>query len=134
MKKSIYDFSVVSRLVDYIHNPTNQNDGHDYGYGSQPYLEQIKIMDSHVGTILREIDEEGWNNDSLVTMTTDHRGIGTKHGGKSDDEVNVFLAVRSVGIEPNSKIENEVCNMDCAALIVKALGMEIPEWFDANYR
>ncbi|RHZ48456.1 hypothetical protein Glove_551g62 [Diversispora epigaea] len=145
MKNSIYDYSVVSRLCDYIHDSKNQDVkfifvhltdvdeyGHGYSYGSQTYLEQIKVMDSHVGTILKAIDEQGWNDDSLVIMTTDHGGIGTSHGGKSDVEVNVFLAVRGEGIEPNSKIEGEVCNMDCAALIVKALGMEIPEWFDAK--
>ncbi|CAG8532754.1 8239_t:CDS:2 [Diversispora eburnea] len=145
IKNSIFDYSVVSRLVDYIHDPKNRDVklifvhltdvdeyGHGHNYGSQTYLEQIKVLDSHIGKILEAIDKEGWNDDSLVIMTTDHGGIGTSHGGKSDEEVNVFLAVRGEGIEPNSKIESEVCNMDCAALIVKALGMEIPEWFDAK--
>ena len=65
-------------------------------------------------------------------MTTDHGGIGKGHGGNSDVEVNVFLAVRGAGIDPGSKIESEVINMDCATLILKALGKEIPEWFDAK--
>jgi len=145
LKDSIYDYTLVSRLVDYIRNPENENVkllfvhltdvdelGHGYGYGSQQYLNQIMILDSHVKTILETIDEAGWRDDSLVIMTTDHGGIGRKHGGDSDEEVNVFLAGRGAGIEPNSKIESEVINMDCAALILNALGEEIPEWFDAK--
>ncbi|CAG8802226.1 36650_t:CDS:2, partial [Racocetra persica] len=74
-------------------------------------------------------------------MTTDHGGInqtkddGTtqgRHGGSSDDEMNVFLAVCDPGITPNSKIEGKVVNMDCAAIILKALGVEIPKYFDAK--
>ncbi|CAG8651466.1 729_t:CDS:2 [Ambispora leptoticha] len=145
LKDSVYDYTVVSRLVDYIRNPENKDlkllfvhltdvdeHGHGHGYGSQPYLNQIKILDSQVATILKAIDEAGWRDDSLVIMTTDHGGIGKGHGGSSDQEVNVFLAVRGAGIEPNSKIESEVMNMDCAALILKALGKEIPVWFDAK--
>ncbi|RIB16591.1 alkaline-phosphatase-like protein [Gigaspora rosea] len=145
LKNSIYDNFVVSRLVEYIRNPENNNvellfihltdvdeHGHGYGFGSQPYLNQIKIMDSQIATILKAIDEAGWNDDSLIIMTTDHGGVGKKHGGSSDQEVNVFLAVRGAGIEPNSKIESEVKNMDCAALALYALGKDIPEWFDAK--
>ncbi len=65
-------------------------------------------------------------------MTTDHGGIERRHGGSSDQEVNVFLAICGEGIKPNFKIESEVTNMDCAALILKGLGKEIPEWFDAK--
>ncbi|RGB29549.1 kinase-like domain-containing protein [Rhizophagus diaphanus] len=145
LKDSVYDYTVISRLVDYIRNPENKDvelllvhltdvdeHGHGHGYGSQPYLEQIKIMDSQVATILETIEEVGWKDDSLIVMTTDHGGIGTQHGGDSDVEVNVFLAVSGAGIEPNSKIESEVTNMDCAAIILKGLGKEIPEWFDAK--
>ncbi|CAG8805172.1 28430_t:CDS:1, partial [Dentiscutata erythropus] len=145
LKSSIYDNYVVSRLVEYIHNPENINvellfihltdvdeHGHGYGFGSQPYLDQIKIMDSQIATILKAIEEAGWNDDSLIMMTTDHGGVGKGHGGSSDQEVNVFLAVRGVGIEPNSKIESDVKNMDCAALALYALGKDIPEWFDAK--
>ena len=145
LKYSVYDYTVVSRLVDYIRNPENKNvelllvhltdvdeHGHGHGYGSPPYLNQIKIMDSQIATILNTIDEAGWSDDSLVIMTTDHGGIGKTHGGDSDVEVYVFLAVRGAGIEPGLKIESEVTNMDCAALILKALGKEIPKWFDAK--
>ncbi|CAI2164300.1 11161_t:CDS:2 [Funneliformis geosporum] len=145
LKNSVYDYAVVSRLVDYIRNPENKSvkllfvhltdvdeHGHGHGYGSQKYLNQIKVMDSHVATILEAIDEVGWKDDSLVIMTTDHGGIGRSHGGDSDQEVNVFLAVRGAGIEPSSKIESKVTNMDCAALILEALGKKTPGWFDAK--
>ncbi|KAF0477868.1 nucleotide pyrophosphatase [Gigaspora margarita] len=122
LKSSIYDNFVVSQLVEYIHNPENINvellfihltdvDEHGHGYA---------------------VDEAGWNDDTLIMMITNHCGVGKSHGGSSDQEVNVFLAIRGVGIEPNSKIESDVKNMDCAALALYALGKDIPEWFDAK--
>ncbi|CAG8514617.1 56_t:CDS:2 [Acaulospora colombiana] len=145
LKDSVYDRKVVSRVVDYICSPENSDvkllfvhltdvdeHGHGHGYGSRPYLNQIKVMDSQIATILEAVDEAGWRDDSLVIMTTDHGGIGRGHGGNSYQEISVFLAVRGISIKPNSKIENEISNMDCAALILKALGKEIPEWFDAK--
>ncbi len=65
-------------------------------------------------------------------MTTDHGGIGNKHGGDSEPEVNVFLAIRGDGIKPGLKLDGEINNMDCAAVILKALGHNIPNWFDAK--
>lgn len=145
LKDSIYDYTVVSRVVEYIRNSKNSDlkllfihltdvdeYGHDHGFGSQAYLNQIKIMDSHIETILDTINEAGWSDDSLIIMTTDHGGIGNRHGGSSDQEVNVFLAIRGAGINPGEIIKGDVTNMDCAALILKALEIEIPEWFDAK--
>lgn len=145
LKDSIYDYTLVSRLVNYIQNPENDNVkllfahlvdvdeyGHDYGFGSQQYLNQIEIMDSHVKKILKAIDKAGWREGSLVIMTTDHGGIGRKHGGNSVQEVDVFLAVRGSGITQNTNIESNIINTDCAAIILKALGMEIPKWFDGK--
>ncbi|KAF0513373.1 kinase-like protein [Gigaspora margarita] len=65
-------------------------------------------MDSPIVIILKAVDEAGWNDDTLIMMITNHCGVGKSHGGSSDQEGNVFLAVRGIGIEPNSKIESEV--------------------------
>jgi hypothetical protein len=145
LKDSIYDYKLVSRLVGYIKNPENKDTkflfihltdcdehGHDHGYDSPNYLKQIEVMDSQVATILAAIEEAGWSNDTLIIMTTDHGGIGKGHGGDSPEEIGVFLSIKGPGIEPNSKIKGNLYNMDCAAIILQALGAEIPENFDAK--
>lgn len=142
---SVYDHFVVSQSINYIRNPENKNvklllihltdvdeGGHCHGFGSRAYLDKIKTLDHQIALILNTIKEVGWDDDSFVIMTTDHGGIGKRHGGSSEQEVSIFLAIRGAGIEAKSKIEGEIKNMDCAALILKALGKNIPDWFDAK--
>jgi len=89
-------------------------------------------MDSHVKKILKAIDKVGWREGSLVIMTTNHGGIEQKHGENSIQEVDIFLAVRGLRITQNTNIESNIINMNCAVIILKALGMEIPKWFDGK--
>ncbi|RIA92020.1 hypothetical protein C1645_821267 [Glomus cerebriforme] len=74
-------------------------------------------MDSQIGEILKSIETAGWSKDSLIianlnqpvntNIVVDHGGIGYGHG------------------------EN-ITNMDCPAIILNALDVDIPSWFDAK--
>lgn len=141
-----YDEYVVSKVVGYISNPDSKDlkllfihltdvdeYGHAHGFGSLNYFNQIKAKtDAQIAKILAAIDQAGWRDDSLVIMTTDHGGIGYGHGGDTTQEVNVFFAVRGPGITEGLEIERKVRNMDCSAIILMALGVAVPEWFDAQ--
>ena len=143
---SFYDAILVPKLVEYIRDfDDNHEDqklllfihltdvdeyGHAHNYGSEKYYNQIRTMGSHVETILNAIDDAGWKDDTLVIMTTDHGGIGNRHGGQSDEEVGVFIAVSGPGIKKGEI--GAARNMDCAALVLHAFGFEIPIHFDAK--
>jgi len=87
-------------------------------------------MDLQIGEILKAIETAGWSKDSLIIATTDHGGVGHGHGGNSDAESLGFLGLKGNGFK---SIENiSITNMDCAAIILNALGVEIPSWFDAK--
>lgn len=145
-KNSIYDKDVILRLREYILDSRNKDTeflfvhlvdvdehGHDYGFGSLQHLEQIRVADSQIAQILDAIRKVGWENSSLVIITTDHGGIFKKHGGDSQQETDVFLAVKGLGIKPNSNIAGKVTNMDCAAIVLKALSkQDNPDYFDAK--
>ena len=143
-KKPIYDEYLVKQLLNYLRNNDNKKlkllfvhltdideIGHIYGFNSSQYLEQIKKTDNYLEIILRTISELNWPKNILRIITTDHGGIGKSHGGESDQEVNVFLSISGEGIVP-CLIESEITNMDCAAIVLKALGVEIPKNFDAE--
>lgn len=142
-KRSDYDSSVVSRVIDYIANSDDQSMrlllihltdvdeyGHHYGYGSELYLNQIKILDTQIAAILKAVKDTTWGERALTIITTDHGGTGRGHGGNSIEELNVFVAINGSDIKPNSTI-GEVKNMDCAAVILEAFGVPIPDNFDA---
>ncbi|CAG8714344.1 10489_t:CDS:1, partial [Dentiscutata heterogama] len=65
-----YDYYVTSQAIDYISNYKNKDTklmiihltdtdkyGHYYGFGSQKYLKQIKIMDNQIGNILNAVKQ-----------------------------------------------------------------------------
>lgn len=144
---SCYDAVLLEKLVKYIRNfdTRHKNEklllfvhltdvdeyGHVYGFGSEKYGEQIKVMESYVRRIITAIDEE-WKNNTHVIITTDHGGIENRHGGESEEEVNVFIALRGRGIEPDVTINGDARNMDVAAWILAAFGCHIPPNFDAT--
>ncbi|KLL01712.1 MAG: antitoxin [Mycoplasmataceae bacterium RC_NB112A] len=153
LKNSIYDYFTISRLVDYIkklddkgkkfifvHLTDTDEHGHDRGFGSNGHLKQIGIMDDHLKTIFEAIEEKKkgeWKDKRiLVLITTDHGGINHEdgrgtHGGRSEEEINVFLTVKGDLID-KAELEDEECNMNSAAVILKALGAEIPKNLDTK--
>ncbi|CAG8533058.1 11964_t:CDS:1 [Ambispora leptoticha] len=144
LNNSTYDGYVVKNACDYIKKENSDvkllsihlvdvdETGHGHGWGGKYYNKQLRKMDARINQILKAIDEAGWTEDSLVIMTTDHGGINKGHGGESKEEVSVFLSVLGSNIQKNGIIEGNVTNMDTAAIILKALGVEAPEWFDAK--
>ncbi|CAG8587436.1 9297_t:CDS:1 [Ambispora gerdemannii] len=145
LNNSAYDEYVVKKACDYITKKENSDVkllsihlvdvdeyGHGHGWGGKYYNKQLRKMDTRINQILKAIDDAGWTDDSLVVMTTDHGGINKGHGGESIEEVSVFFSLLGPGLQKNGNIEEGVSNMDLAAIILKALGVEAPEWFDAK--
>jgi len=143
-RNSSYDPYVVSKATEFILNPQNNVEfllihlvdvdehGHAHGWGSKSYLNQLSVMDLQIGEILKAIETAGWTEDSLIIATTDHGGVAYGHGGASDDETLVFLGLKGKGFDKEKVEKSSITNMDCGAIILNALGVEIPSWFDAN--
>ncbi|CAG8508698.1 16070_t:CDS:2 [Funneliformis mosseae] len=145
LSNSSFDPYVVSKVTNYILDPQNNDveflfihlvdvdeHGHAHGWGSKNYLNQMIMMDSQIGEILKAIETAGWSEDSLVIATTDHGGVNHGHGGKSDDETLVFMGLKCNGFNKWKVLKEKITNMDCASIILNALGCEIPSWFDAK--
>ena len=79
--------------------------------------------------------EIGWNDDETLTIiTTDHGGVpGTgSHGGRVKEEVSVFFGVRGGEDVRKGEAEEDITNMDAAAVALWGLGVPVPDWFDAK--
>ena len=80
-------------LFTYLGDPDTT--GHGYGYSLEvpEYISSLEKADAQVGEMLDGLrarpnyEEEEW----LVIVTTDHGGIGTGHGGQSEDERTIFF-------------------------------------------
>lgn len=101
--------------------------GHHLGYNTEKYLEELAVVDSYLGDIQRAITDAGISDDTLFIATADHGGIGTDHGGTTDEEKYVFFAAVGKTVKPGTTLELEV--KDIPAIVTHALGVPAdPNW------
>lgn len=105
-------------LVDYM--------GHNFGWGSDEYYNQIKKEDNYISKIYQSLVDSEIIDSTLFIVTSDHGGIGYSHGGESRQEKCVFLGALGKTVS-YSTIKN-YRNRDIAANILFALGIDPPEF------
>lgn len=82
--------------------------GHATGFtpDNPNYIDAIETVDTQVGAIISSLKlrktyyDENW----LILVSTDHGGLGTSHGGPSDEERNIFVIASGDKI-PNKEIK-----------------------------
>lgn len=96
--------SIVAAAQVQLQNPNldaltvyiNKVDGAGHGSGFSPsnaaYISAIEETDMYVGQVVQAVydrpnyDQEDW----LILVTTDHGGLGTSHGGNSNEERQIW--------------------------------------------
>jgi len=105
--------------------------GHSNGYGTPNHLRRIHEVDELVNDIHTACADAGILDDTLFCVIADHGGTnpGTgsgSHGGWSDEEKYVTFAASGKTVQ---KTEIDEMNIrDLAAIVLYALGLEIPEF------
>ncbi|WP_428386795.1 sulfatase-like hydrolase/transferase [Mucisphaera sp.] len=104
------------------------------------YLAEITHLDEHIGRVLDRLEALGLAENTLVIYSTDHgdlcgaHGMMDKHFMMYDDVLRVPLTLRWPGVLP----AGEVCDafvtheLDLAATICEAAGIEQPAWFEGR--
>ncbi len=102
--------------------------GHNYGYGGDNFKEQISTIDGYVGRIYDAIQNNPEMKDNtLFIVTGDHGGVGTGHGGWSDEEKYVFFGAVGDGVNKNDALDVRL--IDTAAIVTYALNAKgNPTW------
>ena len=126
----------TERAVEYIitERPTfffvilNHVDGtgHDYGFTSDEYIQSVKHADSMIGLIMESIYAAGMKDNTLVMVLSDHGGIGYRHGGESDTEIDMPFIFWGNGVKRNYQIQQPIFVYDVAATAAFALNLRIP--------
>jgi predicted AlkP superfamily pyrophosphatase or phosphodiesterase len=114
--------------------------GHGRGYRSPEYYKQIELTDQWVGLVLQAIRDIDAYDDSLIVIASDHGGCEIEHEGKvyhshgTDDAdcMEIFWSVRGPGIAAGTHLDGEVCITDTAPTVAAALGLTIPDGWDAR--
>ena len=104
---------------------------HEYGYESKEYVEALKTADAEMGAVYDKLKKKGLLKNALVLFATDHGGMGTSHGGGSEQEIRCTFAVAGSGVEKHGNIEDMELQ-DVAAIVLYALGIEQPDIMTAR--
>ena len=104
---------------------------HAFGYETKEFTEALKTADAEMGEVYDKLEKKGLLKNALVLFTTDHGGVGTSHGGGSEEEIRCTFAAAGPGVEKHGQIEDMELQ-DVAAVILYALGVEQPETMTAR--
>ncbi len=99
---------------------------HGAGHGSDPYFTAVELADSLLGNLLSVLDaKEAFAHTTLI-ISSDHGGIGTRHGGESMDELEIPWMAYGAGVKKGKQIVDPVDTYDTAATAAYVLGLNQP--------
>ncbi|MHB1357898.1 MAG: alkaline phosphatase family protein [Anaerolineae bacterium] len=143
--ESMEDDALADNVVSYIgsHDPRIlfvqmdhvDHAGHAYGYWTPEYYAQVRQNDALIGRILGALEARGMLQDSLVILCADHGGGGAdprSHGSADARDMTIFWGCSGPGIRRGQVITDAVNIKDTAAVVARALGLEIPAGWDCR--
>lgn len=127
IEKLTSNFPADFRLM-FIHFPTADWMGHEYGWLSSEQLSVLFRADQALGNLLAELDARGLREETLIIVTADHGGHDTTHGSSLPEDMTIPWIAAGAGIQP-LQLSTQVQTVDTAATAAFALGLTIPaEW------
>ena len=115
----------------FIHLNDVDEAGHKYGWGTKEYYSAIENADEYIGRIHSLLAQKGLLDNALFIVTSDHGGTGKgTHGGDSIGETESMFAISGPGIVSEEIQEMEI--QDVAAIVLKAFGIDIPDYYTAR--
>jgi len=99
--------------IDVMVAYTNYVDGVGHSTGFSPsnpaYMKAIEEIDKWVGAVMADVKSrpDYANEDWLILLTTDHGGLGTSHGGNSNEERHVWWVAAGNNVNPKQMIASD---------------------------
>ncbi|MBQ6265739.1 MAG: alkaline phosphatase family protein [Clostridia bacterium] len=100
--------------------------GHHYGYGTKGHLDSITAADGCVGRVYDAYKKAEIIEDTLFIVVADHGGYDHGHGGYTDGEKYVYLALAGKTVL-NADIPYAQTK-DISAIVLHAFGLDVPQY------
>lgn len=97
--------------------------GHNYGWMSDGYLEQLTRVDGALAILLDGLDDE-----TTIVVQADHGGHERTHGTELEEDMQIPWIIAGPGIRTNHQIQSHVSLIDTAPTIAHIL--ELPRHRD----
>jgi len=97
--------------------------GHDKGYVSPEYNTAVIEADRLIGELEQALRNAGMLDSTVLLVTSDHGGVGTKHGKATMAEIEIPWIIAGPGIAQGRTIDSPVNTYDTAATAARILGI-----------
>ncbi|MBK7999459.1 MAG: alkaline phosphatase [Verrucomicrobia bacterium] len=111
----------------FIHFDGVDHAGHAFGWTSVQYDKAVELTDSLIGAILDTFENSGLTEKTIVLVTADHGGKGMKHGGPSNEELEIPWIIKGPGVRSGLEIHSAVNTFDTAPTLAHVFGIKAPE-------
>jgi predicted AlkP superfamily pyrophosphatase or phosphodiesterase len=113
----------------FIHFPTTDWMGHEYGWLSPEQLSVARRADEALGLLLKALDERGLRRETLIIVTADHGGHEQTHGSRDPQDMTIPWVISGPGVRATSLV-TPVQTTDTAATVAWALKLPLPPDWD----
>ncbi len=110
----------------FVHLDHVDHFGHAEGHGSAAYYEAVEEADRLIGEILTGLREADMLEHTVVMVSADHGGVGTRHGGATLAEIEIPWIIAGPGIATGKVLSSPVNTYDTAVTIAYLFGVEPP--------
>ena len=131
------DRVIVDEALRYIHSDhpdfafvymgTLDVAGHDHGWMSEHYMQQLSRVDGALGALLGALPSE-----YAVVINSDHGGHERNHGADIPEDMTIPWFAMGPGIRPGHQISAAVSLMDTAPTIARLLGLHAPAAWEGH--
>ncbi|HUH45990.1 MAG TPA: alkaline phosphatase family protein, partial [Arenibacter sp.] len=112
--KAIKELGAADLTALFVHFDDVDHAGHKSGYntGNPEYLDAIERVDAAIGEVVlgvkarKSYAQEDW----VILISTDHGGIGTGHGGDTEEERTIFMIVSGDQVPKTNLAETTSAN------------------------
>ena len=111
----------------FIHLHDVDSVGHNAGHGTPEYYAAIERTDTHIGSIIKSIEEAGIMDKTAIIFTADHGGINKGHGAISMQEMQIPWIIAGPGIRKKNEIEESIMTFDTASTIAALFKLKQPQ-------
>lgn len=112
--------------LTFIHFDDVDHAGHTYQWKSPEYFQAVAEVDGLIGEILAAVETTPMRGRTLVLITADHGGVGTKHGGPTIAELEIPWILHGPGVAAGKEIRTPVNTYDTAATLAYVFGLKPP--------
>ena len=113
----------------FIHFPTADWMGHEYGWLSPEQFSVLRRADEALGNLLTALEESGLREETLFIITADHGGHDQTHGSSRPEDMTIPWIANGPGIVP-VELRIPIATMDTSATTAWALKFPLPEEWD----